>query len=113
MPLQMKQILLYVGKLTLIHDYFFDSIDNILDFINKLEKNIFFVGNCGEFLLNMIEFRKNKAWEIYEVNSNNNISAMDIGKCAFDKFNAGNYGDSDFLTPLYLKKSSAESKGTN
>lgn len=122
------------GNLVQIQDYCFDSLDNILNSIKSLQKNIFFVGNSGEFLLNMIEFNKNKAWKICEANFTRNnlldmiksnkseawkiceanfISAVDIGRVAFDKFSVGNYGDSDFLTPLYLKRSSAESKGTN
>lgn len=111
-------------KLVQTHDYFFDSIDNILNFVNNLQKNIFFVGNCSKFLLDMIEFNKNEAWKICEalgqtqslplqVDLFNKISATDIGRSAFDKFNIGDYGNSDFLTPLYLKKSSAESTGTN
>ena len=44
----------------------------------------------------------------FEIDNNINISAIDIGRAAFDKFTSGSCGDSDFLTPLYLKKSSAE-----
>lgn len=97
------------GKLVLTHDYFSDSIDNILDFVNSLEKNIFFVGNCFFLLKDMIESNSKK----YEFDSHINISAVDIGKAAFDKFSSGDYGNSDFLTPLYLKKSSAEINGAN
>lgn len=125
------------GNLVQIQDYFFDSFDNILNFVNNLQKNIFFVGNCGEFLLDMIKSNKSEAWKICEANKradtepaptikviswenhngfclcDNKISAKDIGRCAFDKFSSGNYEDSNSLTPLYLKKSSAESKGIN
>lgn len=118
-------------KLVQTHDYFFDSIDNILNFVNSLQKNIFFAGNCGKFLLDMIKSNKSEAWKICEanftrnylldmiesnklqINSNGIISATDIGRSAFDKYCSGLYGNSDFLTPLYLKKSSAESIGTN
>lgn len=94
------------GKLVQTHDYFFDSIDNILNIVNDLEKNIFFVGNYSFLSKDMIKFN-------HRIDPNTCISAVDIGKAAFDKFNSGSYGDSDFLTPLYLKASSAESKGTN
>lgn len=97
----------YNGKLTQTHDYFFDSIDNILEFVNNLEKNIFFTGNCRIILNDMIESDK------MQINPNVIISAKDIARCAFDKFCAGDYGDSNLLTPLYLKKSSAESNGIN
>lgn len=92
-------------KLVQTHDYFFDSIDNIIKFLNNQQKNIFFAGNCSKFLLDMVESNK--------VDLCNKISATDIGRVAFDKFSIGDYTDSNSLTPLYLKKSSAESNGTN
>lgn len=93
------------GKLSQIHDYFSDSVNNIIDVINLLEKNIFFVGNCSIVYKDMIE---SSCLNKFEIDNNINISATDIGHAAFDKFTSGAYGDSDFLTPLYLKKSSAE-----
>ncbi len=93
-------------KLVQIHDYFFDSINNILNFLNNLQKNIFFVGNCGIFLNDMIKSKS-------IIDSNKNISATNIGIAAFNKFNIGDYCTSSLLSPLYLKKSSAESNGTN
>lgn len=92
-------------KLVQTHDYFFDSIDNILDFVNNLQKNIFFVGNCSKFLLDMIKSDK------IQINSNGIISATDIGRSAFDKYCSGLYGNSDFLTPLYLKKVQVQING--
>lgn len=89
------------------HDYFFDSVDNILDFVNNLQKNIFFVGNYRIILNDMIQSDR------MQIIPNEIISATDIGRCAFDKYCNGLYGDSNFLTPLYLKKSSAESMGVN
>lgn len=97
-------------KLVKVNDYSFDSIENIINYINTLEKNIFFVGNCSILLQDMI---KSKCTKNYKINNNINICATDIGRVAFDKFRDGNYGDSDFLMPIYLKKSSAESIGTN
>lgn len=94
-------------KLLQTHDYLFDSINNIVDFVNKLQKNIFFVGNCRIILNDMIQSDK------IQINPNDIISAIDIGRCVFDKYCNGLYGDSNSLTPLYLKKSSAESIGKN
>ena len=93
------------GKLVQTHDYFFDNINNILDYINTLEKNVFFVGNCGILFENVI---KSNCKKIYKIDTNMNICATDIGRVAFDKFSSGTYVDSDFLKPIYLKKSSAE-----
>lgn len=109
-------------KLVQTHDYFFDSIDNILDFVNNLQKNIFFVGNCSIILNDMIKSNKSEAWKICEalgqtqglplqVNLFNKISATDIGRSAFDKYCSGLYGNSDFLTPLYLKKVQVQING--
>lgn len=92
-------------KLVQIHDYFSDSIENILNVTNHLEKNIFFVGNCGILYKDMIQ---SDCVKKFEIDNNITISAIDIGLAAFDKFTFGTYGNSDFLTPLYLKKSSAE-----
>ena len=93
------------GELVQIHDYFFDTICNILNYINTLEKNIFFVGNCSILFEDMI---KSNCTKNYKIDTTINICATDIGKAAFDKFNSGNYGASNFLKPMYLKKSSAE-----
>lgn len=93
------------GNLVQFHDYFSDSIDKIIEVVNQLEKNIFFVGNCGILYKDMIQ---SDCVKKFEIDNNINISAIDIGRAAFDKFTLGTYGDSDFLTPLYLKKSSAE-----
>lgn len=95
-------------KLVQVNDYYFDNINNILNYINTYEKNIFFVGNCGILFQDMI---KSNCIKKYKIDTNINISATEIGRVAFDKFNSGNYGNSNFLTPVYLKKSSAESKG--
>lgn len=93
------------GKFVQIHDYFSDSISKIIEITNQLEKNIFFVGNCGILYKDMIQ---SDCVKKFEIDNNINISAIDIGRAAFDKFSSGAYGDADFLTPLYLKKSSAE-----
>lgn len=99
------------GKIVQIHDYFFNSLNNILEFVKKLEKNIFFVGNCTIFLEDMIEL---KSMNIkIDNNPTYTISSTDIGRAAFDKFSEGNFVDSNFLLPLYLKPSSAESNGKN
>lgn len=93
------------GNLIQIHDYFSDSVNNIMEVINHLGKNIFFVGNCSIVYKDVIQ---STCLKKFEIDNNINISATDIGHAAFDKFTTGTYGDSDFLTPLYLKKSSAE-----
>lgn len=69
--------------------------------------------SCGRALLSPtnseISSRDYNKFCLYD----DKISATDVGRCAFDKFSNGNYEDSNSLTPLYLKQSSAESKGTD
>lgn len=75
------------------------------------------MGNCSNILKDMVEFDMLKVISSEDYNRffpyDDKISAKDIGICAFDKFNSGDFGDSDFLTPLYLKRSSAEGNGAN
>lgn len=97
------------GTLSQIEDYTFDNIENLLMRINAFQKNVFFVGNCGTLFKDMIQSLCNVN---FEISNDKYISAVDIGKAGISKFYKGLYGDSDFLTPLYLKKSSAESQGS-
>lgn len=94
------------NKISKLDDYCFDTLENIISKINTYQKNTFFVGNCGTLFKDMIQSGcKNE----FKICSDEHISATDIGIAGFYKFKDGLYGDSDFLTPLYLKKSSAES----
>lgn len=93
------------NKLKQVEDYSFDSIENVLSHLNNLEKNIFFVGNCGILFHDMIKSHCKCSFEISSINS---ISATYIAKAAFSKFDNINLSN-NILSPLYLKKSSAES----
>lgn len=87
-------------NLKIYEDYSFDSFDNILDKINKMKKNIFFVGNCGIVFKDMIE---SNCLVNYEINMDISISAVDIGNSAFHKYKNNTLCDSNSLIPLYLK----------
>ena len=84
-----------------VSDYFFDSIEHAIEKLEKCEKKIFFVGNASILFQDMIESKlKERATFI-----SSNSSAVTIGIAAFYKWKQKELSS---LTPLYLKKSSAE-----
>ena len=92
-------------KIVQLEDFTFNSIQEVLLHLNDLEKNIFFVGNCGTLLNDMI---KSGYKFDYKISHIQNISAKYIGVAAFSKFSDNNFENSNTLSPLYIKKSSAE-----
>ena len=84
-----------------VSDYFFDNIQNAIEKLKNVNKKIFFVGNASILYKDMIESELNNSTDFITINS----SAITIGIAAFYKWKL-NY--SLPLTPLYLKKSSAE-----
>lgn len=84
-----------------IYDYFFDNIANTINKLKNLNKKIFFVGNAGLLYKDMIQSEINNS----VILNNENCGAVNIGIAAFYKFKQGNISS---ISPLYLKKSSAE-----
>ena len=84
-----------------------DNIDNAIDLYkaNIGNENITFVGD-GSILYKDLLISKLSNKLIFS--NNNTQSSVSLAKCAYDKFLAGLYGDSNNLSPLYLKKSQAE-----
>ena len=84
-----------------------DNIDNAIRLYkaNVENKNITFVGD-GSILYKDLLTSKLSNKLIF---SNKNIqSSISLAKCAYDKYLEGLYGDSNNLSPLYLRKSQAE-----
>ena len=84
-----------------------DNIDNAINLYkaNAENKNITFVGD-GSILYKDLLTSKLSNKLIF---SNKNIqSSISLAKCAYDKYLEGLYGDSNNLSPLYLRKSQAE-----
>ena len=84
-----------------------DNIDNAISLYkaNAENKNITFVGD-GSILYKDLLTSKLSNKLIF---SNKNIqSSISLAKCAYDKYLEGLYGDSNNLSPLYLRKSQAE-----
>jgi len=84
------------------------NINDVLDILEKKYSSspIIFVGDgsvCHKY--NILERLPKSIFVMDAFNPENSIS---IGKCGYYKFKKGLYGDSNSITPLYLRKSQAE-----
>lgn len=84
-----------------------DNIDNAIRLYkaNVENKNITFVGD-GSILYKDLLTSKLSNKLIFS--NKNTQSSISLAKCAYDKYLEGLYGDSNNLSPLYLRKSQAE-----
>lgn len=83
------------------------SIHEILNILNDFSFNhILFVGD-GSIVHKYTILQKFSNATFIE-DKLNEESAYSIGKCGYDKYLKGLYGNSNSLSPLYLKKSQAE-----
>ncbi|MGN1269909.1 MAG: tRNA (adenosine(37)-N6)-threonylcarbamoyltransferase complex dimerization subunit type 1 TsaB [Clostridia bacterium] len=89
------------------------SFNNLLDFINNFSSNcsnISFVGDGAVFyedLLKDLCLKNNLQFKIFD-ESYCKSTGISIGKIGYTKYKNGNYGNSDFISPIYLRKSQAE-----
>ena len=90
-----------------LEDLYAKNINEVLEILKKYSSSsILFVGDgaiAHKYTI-LQQFSKTTFVE-KELNSQ---TAISVGKIAFDKYNKGNYGDSNSITPLYLRKSQAE-----
>lgn len=95
------------GKLySKIGDFQADSIQNILDDLSIYDDTLIFVGDASIIHRKKIEHLiKNP---IFSSELQNVQTSISIGKSAYNKFKNGIYGDSNSISPIYLKKSQAE-----
>lgn len=90
-----------------LEDLYAKNINEILEILNKYtSSSILFVGDAAITHKYTILERFSKTTFIEK--ELNNETATSIGIAAFDKYNKGIYGDSNSITPLYLRKSQAE-----
>ena len=95
------------GTYKQLKNFSFENIENFLLSLGILKKKIFFVGNCGILYKDMIKSNlKNEVVFLEDTIP----SSKYIGIAAFNKYNTGNICNSDNLSALYIKKSSAEEK---
>lgn len=83
------------------------NINQVLDILEKYSSSsILFVGDGAVYHKDLIlEHLPNSIFVEDELNKQTSVS---IGISGFNKYNKGIYGDSNSLSPLYLRKSQAE-----
>lgn len=84
-----------------------ESIDITLEKIASLisdSKSITFIGDGSIIHKDLILQKFPQA----KFSNDNMQSSISLAKCAYDKYLQGNYGDSNHISPLYLRKSQAE-----
>lgn len=97
------------NKYIKINDFFADNINNIANFVETINKKIIFVGNGSIAYKDVIKsILKDNAIFIDKDSPKHKLNATSIGYAAYDKYKNGEYVDSYHLSPLYLRKSSAE-----
>ena len=84
-----------------------DNIDNAISLYkaNAENKNITFVGDGSILYKDLLNSRLSNKLIFSNKNTQSSIS---LAKCAYAKYLEGLYGDSNNLSPLYLRKSQAE-----
>ena len=84
-----------------------DNIDNAINLYkaNAENKNITFVGDGSILYKDLLTSRLSNKLIFSNKNTQSSIS---LAKCAYAKYLEGLYGDSNNLSPLYLRKSQAE-----
>ena len=81
------------------------ALDNFSQYLNS-SSNITFIGDGSILYKELIEEKFSDHKIIF---SNNNLqSSISLARCAYDKYLNGLYGDSNYISPLYLRKSQAE-----
>lgn len=86
------------------------SLSFLRDFIeidSELYSNIYFVGDGAILYKDLIEKLIFKNYDITVVEEQLS-TGISIGKIGYTNYKNGNYGDSSFLSPIYLRKSQAE-----
>lgn len=83
------------------------NINGVLDILEKYSSSpILFVGDGAVYHKDLILQKfSNSLFVEYELNKQTSVS---VGIAGFNKYNKGIYGNSNSLSPLYLRKSQAE-----
>ena len=88
-----------------IDDLIFDNINNIIELAKNKNKKIIFIGNGSIAYKDMIESKMEKA-EVIVDEKKNKLNAQNIALVAYYKRKKA--VDSNYLIPVYLRKSNAE-----
>ncbi len=90
-----------------LEDLCAENINEVLNLLNKYSSStILFVGDGAVYHKDLI--LEKIANSIFVEDDFNKQTSISIGIAGFDKYNKGLYGDSNSLSPLYLRKSQAE-----
>lgn len=88
---------------------FADNIHNALDKcsgLSDLSNNIYFIGNGSNVFKDYITDKFSTYHIVFA--QNNMQSAVSLAKCAYCKYLNGDFGYSNSISPIYLRKSQAE-----
>lgn len=95
------------NKFVQLEDLCAKSINEVLDILGKYSSSpILFVGDGSVYHKDLIVGKFSNS--LFVENELNKQTSISIGIAGFNKYNKGIYGDSNFLSPLYLRKSQAE-----
>ena len=85
------------------------SLNPLRDFVeeNNEFSNISFIGDGAILYKDLIEKMIFKKYDITVIEEQIS-TGISIGKIGYTKYKNGEYGDSSFLSPIYLRKSQAE-----
>lgn len=89
----------------------YNILDNYLLHLQNSKTNIFFVGNGSTLYKDLIS-EKFKNYNIF-FSDQNEQSSISLAKSAYNKYINNIYGDSNFISPIYLRKSQAERSAIN
>lgn len=96
----------YIQKQENIAENIDKILEDFLNFIKEENKKITFVGDGSEI------YKENILQKFAKFNINfcnkNLQSSISLAKCGYDKYTKGIYGESNFISPIYLRKSQAE-----
>lgn len=88
--------------------YLAENINSVTEILRICNKPIFFVGN-GSIVYKDVLQSTLKENAIFPNNEAcHNLSAISVGRAAFDVFSNSKYSEEYNLSPLYLRKSNAE-----
>lgn len=91
------------------NDYLAENINYVTEILKKCNKPIFFVGNGSILYKDMLQSTLKEKAIFPDANTYNNLTAVSIGMAAFDVYTNNTYNNLEYnLSPVYLKKSSAE-----
>lgn len=93
------------GIYTQIGDFLAENINYVTEILKNCNKPIFFVGNGSIVFKDMLESILKKDAIILQEDKHINLTAVSVANVAFDLYQKQDFGP---LSPLYLKKSSAE-----